>query len=390
MLIVSVPLLIWAGEQAVLQSNDGTLVAVNTDPTKPGWEAITPPTPTMLLVQVDDGGKPVSLTVLSQTGQSAGGVILVPVTSVLTIPTYGSIPLDKAYAQLGMDGLRQGVQNMLGVGMGEMQVIDSSQWADLMGAVGPLLITNLETVTVPGGPTFPKGPLLLQPDQVGAYLATSAANSVDTNRLQRQDTFWHSLLARMAQVQVQLPGDADKGLTHFLPPMAKSQVDVQTLPVTTVRLPGSSDTLFSPVPEQMTPLVAKLIPFPTEAALGTRPKARILDGTGKLDHGVSAAPILVRGGAQIAAVGNAANFDYTTTQLIYTDDSQKDLIDKLAAALGVGEVVKSAQQNADVDVTVILGTDFANRPVSADDTVITTPATNIGTVTVTSAGGATG
>jgi hypothetical protein len=149
-------------------------------------------------------------------------------------------------------------------------------------------------------------------------------------------------------------------------------------------LSGSNEQLFQPVPDQLTALISKLIPFPTEASAGTRPKVRILDGTGKLSHGVSAAPALVRGGGQIVAVGNASSFNYGQTQLVYSDDSQKDAVDKLAASLGIGQVVKSDQQNNDVDVTVILGSDYSPTTAHGGDTVITTPPTNIGTVTVTS------
>ena len=73
-------------------------------------------------------------------------------------------------------------------------------------------------------------------------------------------------------------------------------------------------------PDAMAEAVASIIPFP-EGAPGARPRLRVLDGTGKLDNGVSAAIVLGAAGAQIDVVGNARSFGQATTQFVYYDDA---------------------------------------------------------------------
>jgi hypothetical protein len=333
---------------------------------------------------VDDTGKLAGITVLSQTGDRAGGVLNVPLT---TVPELTKVPLDKTFADAGQAGIVAAVQGLLGVGMEQVQVTDPTQWASLLAPVGPLAVTNPEAVDVPGVGSFPKGPITLEPGQVGAFLGAPSPSGDDQNRLRRNDAFWQALFTRLAGQPVQLPGEADQGLTKFLPGLAKTQVAVETLPVTPVPTPDRRGVLFVPDAAATQALVGRLIPFPIEATPGGRVKTRILDGTGQLDHGVGAAPALVRAGGQITGIGNAANFNYPTTQVIYYDDARREAADALRAALGVGELVKSADPTHDVDVTVILGRDYASRPAPSNDTVVTSPPTGLGTVPVTTRGG---
>ena len=89
---------------------------------------------------------------------------------------------------------------------------------------------------------------------------------------------------------------------------------------------------------------------------------RVLDGTGQLDHGVGRGADPGRGRRQIDGIGNAANFKFPTTQFIITGSKQQAEAEKLQAALGVGEVVQSADSSDSVDITVILGADALARP----------------------------
>jgi hypothetical protein len=69
-------------------------------------------------------------------------------------------------------------------------------------------------------------------------------------------------------------------------------------------------------------------------------------------------PLLVDIGAQVTLSGNADRFDYATTQVVYYDDDDLDAARAVAEAIGVGEVVKSLNELAVVDVTVVVGADF--------------------------------
>ena len=141
-----------------------------------------------------------------------------------------------------------------------------------------------------------------------------------------------------------------------------------------------------PVDDQVRPLVAKLVPFPIGAPPGARPRVRLLDGVGSLDHGLKAAPLIVEGGGQIDQIGNADTFDVAKTQLIYGDDARRADAESLQRSLGVGEIVKGASAGTTTDVTVVLGKDFAALP-PRSLTVTTSPT---GTATTTNVGATSG
>lgn len=390
--VLAVPLLFYAGYETVLNSNEGKLVKVPSDPSQPGWEALTEATPTMLVMHVDDQRKPVGLAVLGLTGENTGSILLIPMNTVLQVPGIGPVRVDEAYKRAGLDGVKLTIEGLLGAGMQETVVLDDKQWADLVTPTAPILVNNRDAVTSPttGRTLFPKGPVALTPEQVGPYLGTSGANDDDFNRLLRNETFWRAWLAKVAAAPddtLALPGESDTGFGRFVRKLADSQVEVKTLPLEKAGIPGSNETVSVPVKAELDALVAQMIPFPVSPIPGARPRVRILDGVGTLDNGVVAAPLLVQGGGQIDAVGNAVSFDRATTQLIYHEDELLPTVEKLRAALGVGELVKADRGNDNADVTVILGKDFAALPAASKSSVSTSPPTAIGTTIVGQATG---
>ncbi len=386
LLFLAVPLLFWAGYETVLNSNEGKLVKLPSDPSQPGWEALTEATPTMLVTHVDDTGKPVGVAVLSLTGEGTGGILLIPMNTVLQVPGVGPVRVDEAYKRGGVDGVKLTIEGLLGAGMQESVVVDDKRWADLTAPLAPIPVTNRDPVVSPttGRTLFAKGPLELAPQQVGPYLGTTGANDDDYNRLLRNQDFWEAWLAKIAAAPndaAAVPGESDTGFGRFVRKLADSQVSVQTLPLQKVNLPDGQ-SVSAPVEADVQALVAQMIPFPVSPIPGARLRVRILDGTGTLSHGVNAAPLLVKGGGQIDAVGNAMRFDYATTQLVYHDDAQRPAVEKLRAALGVGELVKTERGNDNADVTVILGKDFAASPAASKSSVITSPPTAVGTTII--------
>lgn len=376
-LFVTAGALVLAGYNTVLQSTDGKLADTPTDPSQPGWVALTEPTPTMLLLQVDDKKRLNSVTVLSLTAADTGGVILIPKSTVLQIPGIGDIPLDKAYETGGAVAVQRGVEAILQAGLGETQVVDAAQWSDLVKPVAPVALQSPDVVgDGTGAVFFPKGALSLRPDQVGPYLSTVTPGSDDLNRLLRQQNFWKAWLAKVQAGKANpgvLPGETDSGLGRYVRRLADAQVTIQPLPVSAA--PTFIGTVYVPVADDVRQLVSQIIPFPVSSIPGARVRTRILDGTGRLDHGISAAPLLVRGGAQIDAVGNAARFDYTTTELVYSDENVRPQVERLREALGIGALRKTDSTAQAVDVTVVLGSDFAASPIASRGTGVVVTST---------------
>jgi len=105
----------------------------------------------------------------------------------------------------------------------------------------------------------------------------------------------------------------------------------------------------------------------------------VLDATGQLDHGTTAAVTLGAASGQVEVIGNAAEFGDPVSQIIYFDDATLADAERLRAALGVGELVRSQERSA-VQVTVVLGTDALGVPGIMPPPGATSAATGIGGV----------
>src|SRR5437773_2663100 len=70
-LTIAVPTLTFIGGKAVLRSNAGRQLNVVTNPHAPGYEATVEPTPTLMIADVDAGGKLSGVTLVALT--TAGG-----------------------------------------------------------------------------------------------------------------------------------------------------------------------------------------------------------------------------------------------------------------------------------------------------------------------------
>jgi hypothetical protein len=380
--VVVAGLLVWAGSNAILANTEGNLIRTVDDPTQPGFEALVEPTPVMAVIVVDDNDALGSAVVLSLTGDRVAGMVFVPPATVIPGPDRNadadgdadsvaeSEVLADRWSSDGMDGVTSGVEQILNVGIVEARVVDSGQWAALIAPVGDLVVTSPDTVSAVVGDedagsesstvTFEAGEIVISPDQVGPFLAATNSAESDLNRMVRQQQLWVAWLeavgADLNRPGV-VPGESDTGLGRFVRAMAASQIELVTLPVRTVTEPSSGEALFVPATQQVDAMVARLIPFPVGAAPGSRLRVRILDGTGMLNNGLPAAPSLVEAGAEVATVGNATNFDYSTTQFIVAESGDLAWAERLRDSLGVGEVVSSAEQASAVDVTVVLGRD---------------------------------
>ena len=357
-LFAAIPALVYAGYNVVLDSHDGRLILATTDPAKPGWEGAVEPTPTAAIATVNETGELTSVNVLALTADGVGSVILVP-GDTRAPNQVGAQTLVTAYEAGGVDALKPAIESIMGAGLDEIQVADAATWEELVGPVGSLTVANPDNVVFGGQTTFPKGSIDIPPSQIGAYLRTRNWSENDTNRLLRQEAFWRAWLAKVgaANSANAVPGETDSGIGRFVRTLATDQVDIQVLPVKVEPLPDAYASVYVPLTDEVTAIMTRAIPFPVGAPEGSRPTIRVLDGTGQLDHGVAAAQVLAAAGAQVDAIGNAANFKIPTTQLIISGTDHEAEAEKLRAALGVGEVVQSADSTDSVDITVILGAD---------------------------------
>ena len=358
LLALAIPALVWVGLRVILDSTDGQLVSRVTDPAAPGYEAVVDPTPTNLVVSVDADGKLDSLSLLALTSDGVGGVITIPAGTVVPIDT-ADLSLRFIHDNLGLDATRESAGKLLNLNFTDAQVVKSTDWAGLVGPSAPITVNSPDPVLGPDGAVlFPRGSLQLTAAQVWPYLSGRGPDESDLNRLLRTEAFWRAWLAAIADKApsaLTLPTDA--GLGRFLAALGSDQAQVQTLPVTPAKVDPLGNAQFELAPADVARTLSEFIPFP-EGAPGSRPRLRVLDGTGRLDNGVSAAIELNAAGAEVDVVGNARSFGATTTQLVYYDPAFERAARDLRDALGVGEVVFSEQTNSATDLTVVLGDDY--------------------------------
>jgi hypothetical protein len=366
--VVALVVLSLIGRELLLTTTDGRRLTDVTDPSLPGWEAITEPTPTLLVAQIDADEGLVAVTVLVLTGEGVGSVVLVPASTAVKTEDDSLTTLALRYQSEGLDALQAAVGAILGTGMGDAVTVDAKAWADLVAPVAPLSVDNPDAVTGADGTTivFPKGTISLKSTEVGSFLALARVGSDEVNRLTRHQAFWKAWLnnvAASANEQV-VPGETETGLGRFVRTLAVARVDYQVLPVRRVEIPGSDVVVYAPETEQVANLIAVIVPFPVGAPPGSRARVRVLDGTGTLDHGLPAAPLVVQAGGQVDQIGNATSFDIVDTQIVYYDDARKVDAEAMREALGVGTVLQSVDQGDAVDLTIILGADYAANPKS--------------------------
>jgi hypothetical protein len=360
-LVLAVPVLVWTGIQVVLQSNDGRLIASTADPSSPGWEATIPTTPTMLVATVDNTGGLSSVAVLALSADREGSIVYIPADTLVDVGGRFET-LVQSYVRGGVQGLQAAVRSLTGTALTDTMVANSRNWQELVAPAGPLSIQNPDDVIVNGVRLFPQGHVVLQPDQVGAFVESRNWGEDDTNRLLRQETFWQAWIQRIGTVGASaVPGETDAGIGRYLRTFAHDQaVDYEILPVKVQALTTAYAGVYLPLPEARG-VLALAIPFPASPTPGARPTVRVLDGTGRLGHGLVAARNLALDGGQITIIGNAASFREPQTEFIVANASQRAAAQRLRDAFGVGTVVVNPNADDSVDVTVVLGADALGK-----------------------------
>ena len=356
-LVVGLPLLVFIGLRVILDSTDGQLVRRITDPAAPGYEAVVTRTPTALVAIVGSDNTLSGVALLALTSETSGGIITMPAT--LAFPSrYGLLPATVAWDGGGIDGVADAVGAVLDLSFTDRLVIRSADWASLLSTTGPLSITLPDPVrNAQDTVVLQKGTVQVRPDQVASLVDSKSPNENELNRSLRQELFWKAWLAQLRTSGAQIAGPIDTGLGRFVGSLSRGQLSVSSLPVTPMPASPPLPTRYLAVPEPAAATVAAYVPFP-EGAPGSRPRLRVLDGTGSLGNGLVAAIQLNAGGGQVDVVGNAKSFGQAVTQIIYYDGTSEETARRMRDAIDVGELVPSKASNSASDVTVVLGADY--------------------------------
>ncbi len=356
--------LLWReGTKAVLDSTDGTVLEIVTDPGQPGYEVFVDPTPTMLLVHLDDG-ELVGLTVFAATLLDNGG------HAVLVGADVASDGIDgPTFAQRwrtgGMDAVERDLGAMFGFGFVETDAIETPELAQLLSLSEPFPINLLDPLVEVNedGRTMVflrAGGQQLDGDAGAELYRWRNPSEFEANRTERQLDLWKSWLAMVGSaadpLSVTLPHDF--GLSPFLRAFAAGRADLQILPV----VPDSGEAeaavyslddrgreWLADMSDRMVPLRISPIGFPI-------PTLRLLDGTGDpavRDSALEALADL----SEIRVLGNTAEFGAVATVVTHHRAEAAAAASVIAKELGA-QVVFSDEPDQPVDLTVVIGTDW--------------------------------
>lgn len=356
--------LLWReGTKAVLDSTDGTVLEIVTDPGQPGYEVFVDPTPTMLLVHLDDG-ELVGLTVFAATLLDNGG------HAVLVGADVASDGIDgPTFAQRwrtgGMDAVERDLGAMFGFGFVETDAIETPELAQLLSLSEPFPINLLDPLVEVNedGRTMVflrAGGQQLDGDAGAELYRWRNPSEFEANRTERQLDLWKSWLAMVGSaadpLSVTLPHDF--GLSPFLRAFAAGRADLQILPV----VPDSGEAeaavyslddrgreWLADMSDRMVPLRISPIGFPI-------PTLRLLDGTGDPAVRDSALEVLADL-SEIRVLGNTAEFGVAATVVTHHRAEAAAAASVIAKELGA-QVVFSDEPDQPVDLTVVIGTDW--------------------------------
>jgi LytR cell envelope-related transcriptional attenuator/LytR_cpsA_psr family len=391
-LVLAVPILTWKGFAILRNEDTGQVIGAETDPTKPGFEALVTPTPTALLLDRDQSGALTGVTLLTRPSQQGGGnIVFLPVGTVLPVPLPGDAgtleqTLVDIYASGGASALEQRVETLLGAGIGEVIQVPAGQWAELVQPVAPLTVDNpvaVDYTDLAGTPhSFPAGEIQLTAEDVGPYLEARSTEEVDTVRITRHDAFWRAWLRALDHADDDaVPGEGDTGIGAFVRGLTGGPRTLSTLPATPVPIPGvplADVDLFRPQTLAVVAMVPDLIPFPVGVG---RMRTRLVDGVGGDDQLLpEAARTLVLAGAEISVIANAEEFGETQTVVYYFRPQQRERAQRLLDALGVGELVQDSGISDNVDAVIVLGQDYVDAQAGTTATTAVPGVTVPGTV----------
>lgn len=348
---------------AIVQAIDGDTdgVAASRSSSAGAEGGVTPLTGprTALIVQAGGDGNATSLTLLG-VGPRTRHILLIPPGTMTEVPSFGLEGIGTALSLGGPALLQATVENLLGVAVDDLVVVDDRRLADLVGSAGDLTIDlpqRVETVDADGNVEvlWDPGPTLLGPEDVGRLLAAKGEAN-DLSRLARHQVFWEAWLEALRSNRRAVPQGS---LRPYLTVLRERAPRVELLPVEALDAGGPTE-LYRAQEDEIDALVEVALPDAVPLGTSGRPRVQVLNGTGAVGvaQGVTVRLVQPPVRARVEYTGNADSFDHDETQVVFYERSQQATAEAVRDALGVGRVVLSRRPLGIVDITVVVGSDF--------------------------------
>ena len=352
-------------QQAVLESQSGSISDVALDPDAVNFRAFTEPTPTGLVLHTAiENGQPelTGVTFMASADGSQGGTVL-SIPSTFVHLAGENAPLSELFTEVGFLAVVREMESALGIGFSEVVVLDARSWTSLMTVDLPLEFT-LSTDLVENVSETQRRTILAAAtrpfDLSEVELIASHRNPDEPSLLlaNRQQSIWRAWVSQTA-ASAERPGifTLDEGFVDLIGDLANGEVSYRSIAAAASVGDTPADTTYVADPDQVLDLVAQIVPFPTPAEPGDRPSVMLLDGTGGVYEQLPVLSTVVRSGGQVAILGNAERFDVEATEVLVHAPEAADVAAEIAERLGVGAPIESPLTDATVSITVIVGAD---------------------------------
>ncbi|MYI55356.1 MAG: hypothetical protein F4110_15485, partial [Acidimicrobiaceae bacterium] len=237
----AVLLLALTGGRAVLRTTVASVEEpIVLAPDEPGHLRLVEATPTLLSLHTHNG-RLAGVAFMALTGIDAGGgVVLLPADLVVAPP--GGSPeqgelLSDTLARGGVEAVRQVVEDMFGLGFGQVVEVPTEALARSIGPAEPLpylLVDDLIEVGADGAQrvVYPAGRYELTAADAAAVYAHRNPDEADGNRAQRQRAMWESwlgVIGRAPDPEAAVP-PADSTLAPFLRALGAGTTVVEVVP----------------------------------------------------------------------------------------------------------------------------------------------------------------
>lgn len=322
----------------------------------PGAAALAP----VLLAQQDPSGRASALTVLAPAGGGGGTVILIPPGTMTEVVSLGLEPVGRSLELGGAPRLQATVENLLGVGLGAVAVVDDAALAAMLGPLGPLAVHVPERVeqVAPNGRVevlWEAGPASVAPADAARFLSAKG-RATDLARLARHQAFVDAWLAAVRARPDAAPTQP-AALAQAFDGLVGGRIRTRVLPVEAFGTAGADGELYKVRAAELARMVEEAFPGATAGATAARPRVQILNGTGAVGLAERVRAKLGPG-FDVRLTGNAATFDRQATEVVFYDRARQPVAQRVRDALGVGTLVFARRPLDVVDVTVIVGKDF--------------------------------
>ena len=352
-----------AAQDAILESQAGSISEYSLDPTQPGFRAFTTATPTALVMHTTvvpgEGASLLGVTLLASGSDSSGGaVVTIPATFV--DPENSARTLAELFQSDGLTAVTSELRSSLRIDFSDLVVLDAASWTTLMAEDLPLQFTLRENLVR----EFDTGTILLLEAGTRPFNLTDVAllashRNPDEPSLRvalRQQQIWQSWISRTAGSDSRPELFAiGEGFVQLLDSLANGEVAYRTLPTLTRASQDEADTRYEPNRDAIAGLLSVAIPFPEVADVAERPAVLLLDtSAGEVDQRPVVSSI-VRAGGHVTIIGNANEGAERRAEVQLHNRSAGQVAQAIADALDVADPTVVEVDDAATAITVIVG-----------------------------------